>query len=64
MGRAMIQAAAEAGLRITLLDTCYLAGGLVARARSRWPDPSGGSATVTPRAGRRGSPAWATTPTA
>jgi formiminoglutamate deiminase len=28
MGRALIQAAAEAGLRITLLDTCYLAGGL------------------------------------
>jgi formiminoglutamate deiminase len=30
MGRALIQAAAEAGLRITLLDTCYLTGGLVA----------------------------------
>jgi formiminoglutamate deiminase len=29
MGRVLIQAAAEAGLRITLLDTCYLAGGLV-----------------------------------
>ena len=28
MGRALIQAAAEAGLRMTLLDTCYLAGGL------------------------------------
>ena len=28
MGRALVQAAAEAGLRITLLDTCYLAGGL------------------------------------
>jgi formiminoglutamate deiminase len=28
MGRALIQAAAEAGLRITLLDTCYLSGGL------------------------------------
>jgi len=28
MGRAMVAAAAEAGLRITLLDTCYLAGGL------------------------------------
>jgi len=28
MGRAMVQAAADAGLRITLLDTCYLAGGL------------------------------------
>jgi formiminoglutamate deiminase len=30
MGRALLQAAAEAGLRITLLDTCYLAGGLTA----------------------------------
>ncbi len=30
MGRAVLQAAAEAGLRITLLDTCYLAGGLAA----------------------------------
>jgi formiminoglutamate deiminase len=28
MSRALLQAAAEAGLRITLLDTCYLAGGL------------------------------------
>jgi formiminoglutamate deiminase len=28
MSRALVRAAAEAGLRITLLDTCYLAGGL------------------------------------
>ena len=28
MGAALIQAAAEAGIRLTLLDTCYLAGGL------------------------------------
>jgi formiminoglutamate deiminase len=28
MGRALVQAAADAGLRITLLDACYLAGGL------------------------------------
>ena len=28
MGHALIQAAAEAGVRLTLLDTCYLAGGL------------------------------------
>jgi formiminoglutamate deiminase len=28
MGYALIQAAAEAGLRMTLLDTCYLSGGL------------------------------------
>jgi formiminoglutamate deiminase len=32
MGRALVQAAAEAGLRLTLLDACYLTGGL---------DPSG-----------------------
>jgi formiminoglutamate deiminase len=28
MGAALIQAAADAGIRLTLLDTCYLAGGL------------------------------------
>ena len=28
MGRAVIEAAAQAGVRITLLDTCYLSGGL------------------------------------
>jgi formiminoglutamate deiminase len=28
MGQALIHAAAEAGVRLTLLDTCYLAGGL------------------------------------
>ena len=28
MGRALLRAAAQAGIRITLLDTCYLAGGL------------------------------------
>jgi len=28
MGRALVQAAAEAGLRLTLLDACYLTGGL------------------------------------
>jgi formiminoglutamate deiminase len=30
MGVAVIQAATEAGIRLTLLDTCYLAGGLAA----------------------------------
>jgi formiminoglutamate deiminase len=30
MGRALIQAAAEAGIRLTLIDACYLAGGLAA----------------------------------
>jgi formiminoglutamate deiminase len=28
MGEALLQAAADAGVRLTLLDTCYLAGGL------------------------------------
>src|SRR5262249_6532366 len=28
MGRALIEAAAQAGVRITLIDTCYLTGGL------------------------------------
>jgi formiminoglutamate deiminase len=28
MGQALVQAATEAGVRLTLLDTCYLAGGL------------------------------------
>lgn len=28
MGQALVQAAADAGIRLTLLDTCYLAGGL------------------------------------
>lgn len=28
MGHALVQAAADAGVRLTLLDTCYLAGGL------------------------------------
>jgi formiminoglutamate deiminase len=30
MGRALIEAASRAGIRITLLDTCYLSGGLSA----------------------------------
>ena len=30
MGKALISAAREVGIRITLLDTCYLAGGLTA----------------------------------
>jgi formiminoglutamate deiminase len=30
MGRALVAAAADAGVRMTLLDTCYLAGGLTA----------------------------------
>lgn len=30
MGHALVEAAADAGIRLTLLDTCYLAGGLTA----------------------------------
>jgi len=33
MGRALVEAAAQAGLRITLLDACYLSGGLDAGGR-------------------------------
>ena len=65
MGHALIQAAAEAGLRMTLLDTCYLSGGLAEEGGCcRWPGPSCGSATATPGAGRRGSATWASTSTA
>ncbi|GAA2414532.1 formimidoylglutamate deiminase [Streptomyces glaucosporus] len=35
MGHALIAAAAEAGIRITLLDTCYLASGILTEHRGR-----------------------------
>ena len=35
MGRALIQAATEAGVRLTLIDACYLAGGLAATGHLR-----------------------------
>ncbi len=35
MGRALIEAARRAGIRITLLDTCYLSGGLSADGRQQ-----------------------------
>jgi formiminoglutamate deiminase len=35
MGRALIEAASRAGIRITLLDTCYLTGGLSADGRQQ-----------------------------
>ncbi len=35
MGRALIEAARLAGIRITLLDTCYLSGGLAADGRQQ-----------------------------
>ena len=34
MGEALRQAAADAGIRLTLLDTCYVAGGLTAEGHS------------------------------
>lgn len=37
MGHALVQAAADAGVRLTLLDTCYVAGGLDAHGH-RPPD--------------------------
>ena len=39
MGRALIEAASRAGIRITLLDACYLSGGLSADGR---PEPLAG----------------------
>jgi formiminoglutamate deiminase len=39
MGRMLIEAAAQAGIRITLLDTCYLSGGLAADGS---PEPLAG----------------------
>jgi len=39
MGKVLIAAAAQAGLRITLLDTCYLSGGLGADGK---PEPLAG----------------------
>jgi formiminoglutamate deiminase len=38
MAEALRQAARDAGVRLTLLDTCYLAGGLTAEGHTR-PDP-------------------------
>jgi formiminoglutamate deiminase len=38
MGHALVQAAAEAGIRLTLLDTCYLAGGLDASGHAPLDD--------------------------
>ena len=46
MGAALIEAAAAAGIRLTLLDTCYLHGGIGQRARTT-------SNAVSPTAPRR-----------
>jgi formiminoglutamate deiminase len=53
MGRAVIAAAAQAGIRITLLDTCYLSGGL--SPAGRWQPLAGPQL----RFGDRDSQAWA-----
>ena len=53
MGRAVIAAAAQAGIRITLLDTCYLSGGLGPEGR---PEPLTGTQL---RFGDRDGEAWA-----
>ncbi|WP_256840160.1 formimidoylglutamate deiminase [Ornithinimicrobium faecis] len=39
MGLALVEAAREAGVRLTLLDTCYLAGGLTADGHSELAGP-------------------------
>ncbi|WPO75968.1 MULTISPECIES: formimidoylglutamate deiminase [unclassified Streptomyces] len=38
MGEALIQAAADAGVRITLLDTAYVASGVLSATRGKAPD--------------------------
>jgi formiminoglutamate deiminase len=53
MGRALIAAAEQAGIRITLLDTCYLAGGLAPDGR---PEPLAGAQL---RFGDRDGDDWA-----
>jgi cytosine/adenosine deaminase-related metal-dependent hydrolase len=57
MGRALLQAAAEAGLRITLLDTCYLSSGLPVSGSgvSRGSADPGGAGSGGPGARSRGS---------
>ena len=56
MGEALIEAAADAGIRLTLLDTCYLAGGLDGTAHLPLDDVQRGSPTATPTPGPPGSP--------
>ena len=53
MGAALIAAAREAGIRITLLDTCYLHGGIGERARR-------GAAALLRRRRRRAGPSAST----
>ncbi len=56
MSSALIQAAAEAGIRLTLLDVCYLAGGLGSGGTCRWTRCSNGSQTARRTSGRTVSP--------
>ena len=61
MGRALLLAAEQAGLRITLLDTCYLSGGLAAGRAGR-AAVAGAAAVLRWRCralGRSGWPRWA-----
>ena len=51
---ALSQAAADAGVRLTLLDTCYLAGGLIGTGTPARPASSAGSPTATSTPGRPG----------
>jgi formiminoglutamate deiminase len=56
MGRALIEAAREAGLRITLLDACYLHGGIGMKAEGTQRRFSDGDAEVwAARAGELGA---------
>ena len=64
MGTALIEAAREAGIRITLLDACYLSGGLDGNGHRRWIRSSNGSATAAWRRGRSGWPRCRDSPTA
>ena len=58
MGDALIQAAADAGLRITLLDTCYLSGGFNKTGVLPRQARRSGSATATDRGGRTEPRHW------
>ena len=48
MGHALIDAAREAGIRLTLLDTCYLSPGSTARRWAKARNSASATATATP----------------
>ena len=62
MGRALIEAAAEAGIRITLLDACYLSGGLGPHGHRPLTRLSAGSRRRRRRPGLSGSAGCARNP--